>query len=609
VPDVTYVAAESQLQVGRSSEARKLYDALLRTYPAHADAPAWKVRRGLSLYLEKDYAGTIAFLQPQLTEIRHLDTLAEACYLVGASQAELKQFPPAIRSLEASLAAQPRWRQADETLLVLAYAYRHENRLDQAIACLGRLIQQFPASGARQRAHFRLAEYAYAAHDLATAARHYQEVLDHPGQAALAPHALLGLAWTRLDGNAFAAAEEAAGTLLAKYPADKLAPRAHYVRGMARQQLRKFAPALDDLRAFLASQPGGADKSDARYVTALCQVGLQRGADAAATLENLLREEPAYAGGDKALYELAWAEQSLHREREAAEAFRRLAQGHPHSPLAAESGFLAAEFDYRQGHFAAAAEGYRRAITVAGITAIGEKAAHRLGWACFRQNDFAAAQQAFARQCAAWPDGPLASDAAFMQAESLGKLGRFAEALAAYDAVKHPRGEDFGLLALVHGAAAAAQSAQWEKSRDWCLRAGQQFPDTKYLPEILYQQAWAQQNLGHLDEALRLYAQAIAKSNPDFPDCAEFAARSQFMIGQVHARQGQFAEALKSFNNVVYGYSYPKWTAEATYEAARCYEKLGKKAEAIGAYEKLLADHPGSDKAAPAKARLAELKR
>ena len=81
------------------------------------------------------------------------------------------------------------------------------------------------------------------------------------------------------------------------------------------------------------------------------------------------------------------------------------------------------------------------------------------------------------------------------------------------------------------------------------------------------------------------------------------------MIGQVHARQGQFAEALKSFNNVVYGYSYPKWTAEATYEAARCYEKLGKKAEAIGAYEKLLADHPGSDKAAPAKARLAELKR
>jgi len=59
---------------------------------------------------------------------------------------------------------------------------------------------------------------------------------------------------------------------------------------------------------------------------------------------------------------------------------------------------------------------------------------------------------------------------------------------------------------------------------------------------------------------------------------------------------------------VSYGYSYPKWQAEATDEAARCYENLGKKAEAIKQYQELLNNFPQSERATAARERLKGLK-
>ena len=49
------------------------------------------------------------------------------------------------------------------------------------------------------------------------------------------------------------------------------------------------------------------------------------------------------------------------------------------------------------------------------------------------------------------------------------------------------------------------------------------------------------------------------------------------MIGEIQFQQKRHAEAVKSFFRVVYGYAYPQWQAEACYEAARCFEVLGKK--------------------------------
>ena len=51
-----------------------------------------------------------------------------------------------------------------------------------------------------------------------------------------------------------------------------------------------------------------------------------------------------------------------------------------------------------------------------------------------------------------------------MMAESLFKLGKYKEALAAYQQVKNPAGKDFAVLALLHAGQAAAQLKEWDRS-------------------------------------------------------------------------------------------------------------------------------------------------
>ena len=411
-------------------------------------------------------------------------------------------------------------------MLALAHAYSQANRLDTAKETVRKLIADFPESKVLDRATYRLAEYSFAGGDWKTAAADYQQVLDKWPQSPLAPYGLYGLGWAKLNQNDYAGAEKAIDALVERYGDHKLVARGRYARGMARQQLGKYAPAIDDIRAFLAADPLPAEKTAAGYVLGLCQAGLKKYAEAAATFQGLLKEDPKSAIADKVLYELAWALKQQDKEKEAADTFARLAEQSPDSPLAAEARCHVGEFAYKSGDFKRAAVAYYASLAKAGKTELGEKAAHKLGWTYFRLDDFAHAEQTFAYQRATWPDGPLAADAAFMEAECLFKQKKFAAAMAAYGQVKGTAGNDFPALALLHAGQAAAQLKQWDKSLELLAKCVAQFPASACLPEALYEQGWAKQNLGKLAEALALYQQVIAKTD------REVAAR-----GAVHDRR------------------------------------------------------------------------
>ncbi len=602
--DAMYVAAESHLQLAQYATADKNFAVLVETFPDHADVEAWQIRRVLSQYLQKKYAETITLVDTLLDEDLHTpDSIAEAQYLAGASQAELKQWQAAANALEASVAAQPRWRQADDTLLLLAQAYGELNETSKAKAALARLIADLPNSPTLDRAYYRLGELNYAAGKFATAAAEYQAVIDKWPQSPLAAQAFYGVGWARLNQNDYAAAEQCFSTMIATHSDRKLTPRAHYARAIARHQLKKYAAAIDDIHALLAADPTRAEKSDALYLLGLCQTGLHRDNDATATYQTILRDDLKYAATDKVLYELAWSLKQQGNEKESVDAFTRLAREQPASPLAAEGQYRAGEFAYRSGDYQRAAEEYRAAVEKAGQSELGERAEHKLGWSLFRRDDFAGAQQAFANQRAKWPDGVLASDAAFMEGESLLKQNRFADALAAYAAVKAPRGRDFDVLALLHAGQAAAELKQWDRSLELLTQCIDRFPASVCWPEALCEQAWAKQNLGKLDDALALYRQVIAKTD------REVAARAQFMIGRIQFEKKNYREATTSFFKVAYGYSYPQWQADATYEAAQCFDRWGKTDQAVKQYQDLIAKYPQSDKAGLARQRIEELQK
>ncbi|MBN1590657.1 MAG: tetratricopeptide repeat protein [Pirellulales bacterium] len=608
LPDVVAIAAESDLQLNRLDEAQRRYQDLVDRYPNHPEVPSWRLRRGLILHMQNEYAQAIGALRPIINRLHDKTALAEAYYLMGSSLLQQHQYDQAIEALRSSVLADANWRAADDTLLVLADALRQKGDSRQAIETIRHLITTFPKSPLLDQAHFWLAEIAYGDGDMPTAIHEYQDMISTWPKSSLVPHALFGLGWAQLSQNDYVAAERTFDRFVADFPKDDLAAQARFARGTARQQLGKFAPAIEDVQALLATDPSGKEKSDALYVLGLCQAGLKQNDKATATFETLLEQDPEYTGSDKVFYELGWVLKASGKDEEAVDRFVELAKQYPNSPLAAESLYHAGEVLYARRQYDDAARVYRDVADTTTDPFLKEKAFHKLGWSYFNQDRFDKARATFAVQRTAVPDGKLVADAAFMEGECLTKSGKHREALAAYErmlaAPQKPLGNDFETLARLHAAQAAGQLNQWDKSLKLLLEAAQNAPQSDYLPEILFEQGRAQQNLGKLNQAARLYTAVVGKTN------REVAARAQFMLGELLFQQKKYAEAIRTFYEVIYGgYDAPQWQADATYEAARCFEVLKKTDQAAKLYRELLKKYPKSDKAPSAKTRLDSLEK
>jgi TolA-binding protein len=604
LPDVIGIEAEGRLQLGQYPESQRLYADLLSRFTKHRDAAAWRLRLAWSHYLQKQYRETIDLLAPQIASLPAGASQAEALFLIGSSDNELQEYAQAATAFEAAWKADPKWRQADEVLLGWAQAERQTNQFASARARLNDLTKNFPKSPQLDRAYYRLGELEYAQGDFAAAVLAYRRVIAGWLDSAVLPAARLGLGFSELGRGDADAASQAFTQLIDGSPQHELVPRARYGRALCRHQLKQYAAAVEDLQTVLAAG-GTPERADAQYLLGLCQSAESKPAEAVATFRSLLSEQPKYAGADKTLYELAWALKAENKDTEAAEAFKRLAQEHPQSTLAAESAYHVGEAAYAKGDWQPAAAAYQQALAQAqaagGKSPVGEQAAHKLAWTYYRQDDLNRAADEFHKQRAAWPSGPLADDARFMQGEILFKQEKYAEALAAFGEIKQPSNPEFLTLSLLHAGQAAGKLKQWDESLKLLGRCLDQAPNSPYLPEALYEQGWAQQNLGQLDAALASYEAVTAKTD------REVAARARFMIGEIQFDKKDHKEAVRNFFKVAYSYGYPQWQAAAHYEAGRCFEVLGKPEQAKKSYEELVKQFPDSDRAAAAKERLVAL--
>lgn len=610
VPDVLYVQAESQMQLQRYDQAEANFKQLLAKYADRPEAQQWLVRRGLCLFLQKKYAEVVELLTAQAGTLKTPETLAEAHFLVGSSQFELKQYPPAIQTLQASLAAAPEWRQADETLLLLGRAQGEAGDRAAALATLQTMIERFPESPVLDQTHFRLGELQYGAGEYSAAAASYAKVLENWPDSMLGPYASFGLGWANMSQQQFEPAAQAFTTLLEKHGDHELAPRARYARAMAQQQLGDFEAALADAESFLQTNPTGAEKSDILYVRGLSAAGLKKFAEAAESFQAILENDPQYAAADKVLYELAWAHLEQNQTDQAQDIFARLGKEHPQSELAAESLYRVGEFQYQNKEFAQSAVSYYGAFNKAGKTELGEKAVHKLAWAYFQQKDYDRALQSYRSQIDNFPTGVLSADAQAMIGECLFQQQKYADAFPALQKAieKKPASSELQVLTLLHAGQAAAQLEKWAESLQLLERCATEFPDSAYLNEALYEQAWAQQNLGKMAEAAKLY-ETVA-DNTD----AIVGARARFMLGELQFADKKYDEAVRSFFKVAYGYGHPNapagyhtWQADATFEAARCLEMLRKPEAAKKLYKELVELYPQSDKLDDARQKLMTL--
>jgi len=175
-------------------------------------------------------------------------------------------------------------------------------------------------------------------------------------------------------------------------------------------------------------------------------------------------------------------------------------------------------------------------------------------------------------------------------------------------------------LILLHGGQSAGQLEQWETALDWFDALRERFPATSYLPQVFYESAFAHQQLGNDERALKLYAEVADNFR------SEIAARARFMRGELYFANRDLAKAIPEFQKVMYGFGAEKapepikhWQARSGFEAGRCAEILvqstsGEKRKeslkiARDFFAYVISKHPEHPLVAKAKERLEVLRR
>ncbi len=611
-PKLLHALGEAKIQLKDHNAAANAFRTLLEQHDEPASRDAWRNRLALCLSLAGKHGGAIQSLQPHVDQFATEGARGEAEYLMGAAHVNLRQWPQAIAMLQRALGRESTGASepfADRALYHLGQAQHGAGQKDDAIRTMQRLIASQARSPLLMQAQFRLAEYLSSGGQHAAAAEQFAKVVQQGGRAALVPHALLGLAAAQTQLGQLEQAKQTLARLLERFPDHATASQAFFARAVAREKNGDYEGALADLRRFLATNPQGAARSDALFVQGLAQAGLKQWPRALATFGSILQQDPEYAAADRVLYELAWAHQSKGDKQLASDAFQRMAEAYPNSPLAAEGLYRAGEFSYASQAYDSAAKLYKSAKSKASSAEIAEKADHKLAWCLFQQEQFDEARAVFAQQAEQFPQGELAGDAQLMVGECWFKLKKYEQALAALQtALQRKPSTSLHAAALLHAGQSASQLKAWRQALKFLETCASTYPESPYRDEVDYERGWAQYNSAQHEAAEKLFETLADRNNTDL------GARARFMIGEIQMGSKDYADAVRTFFRVAYGYGYPNspesfhpWQSGAMFDAARCLEQLGKRAAAVKLYREMLQNFPTSEHGEQARQRISEL--
>jgi TolA-binding protein len=621
VLDVRAIRAEALLAKGDAAGAAAAYRELIAGGPPGPRRAGWQLREATALVAERQWQKAHDLLAAATPALQG-DAAAEAMLLDATALVELKKPAEAAKILATLDAAHQQWPRRGEAMLLAVRARREAGDRAGAIAVAEQLVAKQPDGPLADVAWYRLGQLRQDAEQFDSAIEAYAASRKAKPKGGRAAWGLLAAGWCHEAKGRLKEAISTWTDLIDSYPNSSAVASAVLARGDARQRTGDFKGGLADAERALKPAEGGAKadpaaRGEARLLAGLCLAGEKRHAEAAAAFRQLLQEQPDFSGAERVLFELAVAESLAGRQAEAEAAFRGLVEKYPAGPRAAAAWFEIGEAKWTAKLWNEAADAYRAAIKAAAAgggdaAAVLEQARHKLGWALAMKKDHAAAATAFAEQLAAHPAGPLAADGRAMLGETLFRTGKYAEASAALAAAladpARLSSDDLRGMAAVRASEAAAQREQWEESLAAADRLVAAQPKSAYAAQARYAAAWARQNLGQLDKALEAYRELADASR------TEVAARARLMEGEVLFEQGKHRDAIKSFFKVAYGFgekqappAYHPWQAQATFEAARCFEVLEKPDQARKLYAELLERYPDCQQAAAAAKRLEAL--
>jgi TolA-binding protein len=396
-------------------------------------------------------------------------------------------------------------------------------------------------------------------------------------------------------------------------------------RGLALWALQRYAEAsvMFDKAAGLVSDPAGRESllvksADALFANSQFKI-------AGAAYERILAEFPAGVLTTQVLFQYG---ESLARQSQwgpAEERFRELIRRYSDSPLAERALLRIAELKEEQGpsFMRAALAAYSDVMAIYPSGALFAEALHRHGLVAYQVGEIDTALKDFTRVVTDFPTNRVAPQAYFMRGWALYMRGQEAESLKVCKAfvVSYPDSEWtpgvifwIGEYAYNHGHYAEAETqfiklaekapkdALAEKALLWAGRSAMKqkeylravdifsrmaraYPGSEHMAEARFLQGDSLSELGEFSRAILVFDDLIAKFPNSTLVSAAWGRRGdcQFTLGAADPQR--YDEAVSSYRSVARS---PGTTfdleLQAEYKIGRCYDKLGRRTEAIEQY-------------------------
>ncbi len=617
VKDAVQLEAENQLLAGDFSAARAAYEGYLEAFGKELDGPSTlkaRFRAAQALYLDKKLAGARAELEslkagdldPEAVKAFQGDPLfAPYRYLLGDCAYQVKDYGRAREELDAFLKERGARgsgleAEAADARFKLAHSLQLAGDLKSAREAYKHGLEVDPGSPHRGQMLFELGQIAYAEKDAAEAAKYFDRVLKELPASRFAPHALRFSGWIASEAKDPARAAASYRKLLAEFAEHPAAQDAEYQLALCLKDLGQTDEAREALSRFRARHPEDprAARAEIEEAAALSREGKHREA-----LDSLERIRVAKPGPDvlpALLYEIAWCHRGVADLEAARQAYTQLIDLDGAGPLRDTARLELGELELELKDYARAEEILAPIASAQGPQR--EKALYRLVWCRQMTGDskgVAAAYEAFAKE---FPSSELVSELALLAARAHSKNGDPEKAEIIFSSIAERKPEKpEAEAALVSLGECLLEERKFEEARARFQTFLERYPGSSFAYRARFGGAWADENLGQIDEAVEKYKQVVKESR------TATAARAQFQLGQCLVARKDYKNAIVEFLQVPAAYSYPEWTSKALLQAAGCFEALEDQANARKYYSEVASTYPDRDEAKLATERIQKL--
>lgn len=582
-------------RLDRIGDAAGVYVALTERYPDSTHVPAAWLGAGRSFYRADRFEEAIPWLTKGVEAGG--STATEAAHWLCRVYLHLQQPDRALAIAEKALAAA-----ADDP-------FAANLLLDQADAL-------FEVEGRRAEA---LEKY------LAL----YQAHPEHE----IAPLALYDAAFTALDLQRHAQAEELAGKFLRTFPDQSLVPDTQFIIAECQLQRKEYAaaetqfrqllqgssehpqretwqlrlglvlylqqqyqPAIDLLTPLVGQLATPAAAAEAYYLIGVAHYQQDRFREAADSLQGAMQSDAQWRQADQTLLYLARAQRRLDQVDQALATVSLVLANFPDSGLLDQARYDLAEYRYAGDQYTQAAAEYEEVIRRYPESVYVPFALYGRGWSLLKLGEYEAAIGALSTLLDQHRQHPLCHEARFARGMCYRQMEKYAEAVADMN----------GYLEAVGGEGALRADALYERglsqaaTKDYPQAVAsfeavlKDHPDYADADKVLYELAWAHRLNSDTANAVTTFARLVER----FPDSV-LAAEANFHVGEDHYAQQRFAEAVEAYRRAAAA-NNPALSEKVAYKLGWSYYQLKQYRESLAQFEAQLAEHADGSLAADA---------